>query len=135
MNKSLYIFFVFAFAMAACTNTRPPNKTKNIIENMEKRLNAEKSVVFERDENIKNLGFKTVLNIEFSGCKNIDLMDRGLKQEIKAWAIELKYHFPNAENIDLYKIKLTKDPNDKTIGPSGINALEKGFNFFSENLK
>ena len=90
--------------------------------------------MLERDENVKGQGFKRIVHVDFIGCKNIDLLDRSLKDITKAFAQELKNNISGSERIDLYRVKLIKDPNDNTPSKSGFNVREKGFTYTRENL-
>ncbi|MEO1258733.1 MAG: hypothetical protein AAFZ15_08040 [Bacteroidota bacterium] len=130
MKNTIYILFIFL--VFSCE--KKENKLESILNKMELRLSAENSTTVERDENIKGLGFRRVLNIDFINCKNIDLMDRSLKQEMRVMVIEIKNNIEGSENIDVYKVKLIKDPNDKTPTKSGLNIFEKGFTFNREEL-
>ena len=130
------IFIFLAFAIISCGQTKnEKSDAESIVEKMEIKFNAEKSIVVEKDENVKGQGFKRILNIDFINCKNIDLLDRSLKTLAKSLALELKNNIPGSERIDKYKIKLIKDPNDKTPSKSGLNVNQKGFTFNREDLQ
>lgn len=131
------VILFLAFTIISCNEndkSTEKNKIESLLENTEKQLNAKSSTMVERDENVKEQGFKKVLNIDFIGCKNIDLMDRSLKDITKLLAQELKNNMPGSEKIDMYKIKLLKDPNDTTPSKSGFNVHEKGFTYYREDL-
>lgn len=135
MKIAVILFLAFTFI--SCNEKKEStekNKIESLIENAEKQLNAESSTMVERDENVKEQGFKKVLNIDFIGCKSIDLMDRSLKEMTKLLALELKNNMPGSEKIDMYKIRLLKDPNDTTPSKSGFNIQEKGFTYYREDL-
>ena len=133
MKIKALIFFSFLFF--ACTKNEAENKIENLLNKMEQRLNAESSTMLEQDENMRGQGVKRVLNIEFLGCKKIDLMDNALKGEINALAQELKNNIEGSERIEKYKFILKKDPTDATPSKSGLNINEKGFTVGRENLK
>ena len=132
MKKVAFIFF--AVIIISCGGNKDENKIESIFEKARKELNAESSTMLERDENVKGQGFRRVVHIDFIDCKNIDLMDRSLKGVTKAFTMELKNNLPGSERIDIYRIKLLKDPNDNTPSKSGFNIREKGFTYNRENL-
>ncbi len=133
MKLTVFIFFVLT--IFSCGKKVENDKINDILKSMEKQVNAESSTMLERDENIREQGFKRVLNIDFINCKNIDMMDRSLKQTTRNFTQELKNNIPGSERIDLYKIRLLKDPNDKTPNSLGFNITEKGFSYNREDLE
>lgn len=131
------VILFLAFTIISCNEKKEStekNKIESLLENAEKQFNAESSTMVERDENVKEQGFKRIVHIDFIGCKNIDLLDRSLKDVTKLLAQELKNNLPGSEKIDMFKIKLLKDPNDTTPSKSGFNVHEKGFTYFREDL-
>ncbi len=131
--KIVVLLILFAAVLISCS-VEKKDAVGIIVEKMEMRLNASDSFKEERDEMIKGQGMKKVLNIEFFDCKNIDLMDVNLKIEIKAFVQELKKEIKGSERIEKYRVKLVKDPNDKTPVKSGFNFSEKGYTFNREDL-
>ena len=128
-------FIMFVFAIVACGQAQKEQTVaENIVEKMEQRFKAASSSVVEAEEMFRGQGMLRVLTVEFIDCTNIDLMDSSLKTDIKALAQELKNAIPGSERIQKYKIKLLKNPNDKTPVPSGFNIAEKGFTYNREDL-
>ncbi len=127
------LLFSIACVLLSCTNENK-DVVESILENMETRLNANNSTIEEVDEMFKGQGMKRTLKIGFYDVKNIDLMDVAIKIEIKAFVQELKNNIEGSERIEKYRVKLIKDPNDRTPAKSGFNILEKGYTFNREDI-
>ena len=130
--QALLFLSVFLFS---CGNKIEKNEFEIAIERVVKRLNANNFIVGENDEKVKGqTQTKRIFSVEIYGCKGIDLMDRSLKPEMKSFASEIKNTYSGIETIEKIKIKLVKDPNDKTPSKSGLYIQEKGFTFDLEEL-
>ena len=130
--QALLFLSVFLFS---CGNKIEKNEFEAAVDRVVKRLNANNFIVGENDEKVKGqTQTKRIFSVEIYGCKGIDLMDRSLKPEMKSFASEIKNTYSGIETIEKIKIKLVKDPNDKTPSKSGLYIQEKGFTFDLEEL-
>ncbi len=133
MKISALLLFIALFAIACNEVKKDP--TAEILTSMEQRLNASESNMQEGLVLFKGQGEKQTLSITFINTKNVDLMDRALKNEMREMSQQLKNTIEGSERIEKYQIRLQKDPNDPTPSQSGFNIAEKGFTFNREDLQ